>query len=361
MEKDAVHSYNVSDLQDEGFYTTDIDCDKCEYNGPWRALNPHSGREYIKAMCPRCKQIKLVRAKLQYNGGYHYDKKGHIVVEDRGPQDMSETFIFASAEVKKRKKKTENTEKKENKKNNNTVKTTRVMNLFEPLNPLTTTIAPFTEERDGYKELHKPLQPVVTATQPELVTEDIKNAVKDAKRTISHQVKKELLKEAAMYDAVYALPATQHQLCQWCPKLRRSVSMDFCTLYCPDARRLPTTEGYETYRDYLLAGGPASGLIVCGYKEWLRRELDAYHPGWVEEHVKKRGGETFRTEETAEVRKMNLDQGERSKAPLYPTHYLLERRLEDARKENLKDDPVYQPSEEDQDRQYNDEDIEREK
>jgi hypothetical protein len=147
-------------------------------------------------------------------------------------------------------------------------------------------------------------------------------------KIMSGNVKLQTLKTAAMYDQVSLLPGSGPGLCQWCPKLRASVQMTTCATKCIDARRIPQTDGFETYTDFVMHGGDPNGKIVCGYKEWMAREMDRFYPGWVEDHIRKAGGEVVGSETEYGNRRMNLDEGERRHLPRYPEEKLIEKQME---------------------------------
>lgn len=137
-----------------------------------------------------------------------------------------------------------------------------------------------------------------------------------------------LIKEAAMYDQVQLVPGNGDGLSQWCPKLRAPVQMSTCTLRCIDARRVPTNKKWENFTDYLIEGGDPNGKVICGYKEWITREMDRFYPGWVEDHIIKAGGEISGSETNFGNRRMNLDEGERRHLPRYPEEKLIEKQMD---------------------------------
>ena len=135
------------------------------------------------------------------------------------------------------------------------------------------------------------------------------------------------IKTASGRDSV--VPAPTHFL--WCPKLRRPMNTANCISYCIDARRKPERSTdpnkAETYQDYLIRGGSAEGKIICGYAEWLEREVDAFYPGWVEDHIIKAGGEVGQGD-VDYARRMNLEFDERRHLPRYPEEKLVEKQLD---------------------------------
>lgn len=116
---------------------------------------------------------------------------------------------------------------------------------------------------------------------------------------------------------------------QWCPKVRHAVPYYVCGQYCIDGRRIPqaNSKEAETYFDYLTAGGHDNGMVYCGYKDWLKREVIHQYPGFVEDYIVSRGGEVTKNQQPFD-HKMNLDEGQRRQMPVYPDHKLIEKRLE---------------------------------
>lgn len=241
-------------------------------------------------------------------------------------------------------------------------------------------ICPFTKEREEYKDEHKVIQPVAGTgkkdqrgrSKPinpyqnswvnqehkkkscdpackgsqeqkksrgctckasrfaELKEEEVGKNVRDILAapfdgSHSEAQRQSLLKTASMYDSVYM----QTDKTQWCPKLRRAVSQFICGTYCIDGRRKPQVKEAEVYTDYIMKGGQDNGEIECGYKAWMMREMDRYYPGWVEDHIRKAGGEVVGSDTEHGNRKMNLEDGERRHLPRYPEEKLIEKQLEE--------------------------------
>jgi len=80
---------------------------------------------------------------------------------------------------------------------------------------------------------------------------------------------------------------------------------------------------------------PDPKQLIPGYKEWYDANVDEYYPGWVDDHVKNSGGSVpgSNTEKM-----MNLDDGEKHHAPVYPTEAVYEKLLES--RHNFDDDYV---------------------
>lgn len=311
---------NSSKLQ----WTTSLDCDRCDHDGPFIATNPRVWRTTLEVMCPKCKKIKNVRAVIDPKNGKYIRINDKIKVKDE-PVDAP---IFEKKRVKKsaQKRNLDGIPEKD------TFKGPRIMRMHEDVNPQgVKSIGPFTKERENYKNEHKVIQSAGlkdVKTQNKL-TENEKEILSNSSKIMTDAAKQELAKSAAMYPQVSVMPASQHGLCQWCPKLRATVAMDVCATKCIDARRIPQAKGFETFRDYLLGGGDPNGIVVCGYKEWLKREVDAFYPGWVEDHIRRAGGEVVGSETNYGNRRMNLDENERRHRPRYPEEFATERRLEE--------------------------------
>lgn len=202
------------------------------------------------------------------------------------------------------------------------------------------TIAP-KDEKLEYRNYSKPLTTTSQLEKGKIKVDEntyipIGVFVEASKEGMSNNVKKSLLqtsldedyssfvKESGKTQAVYMQPGG----CQWCPKARRAVPFFVCSEYCIDGRRVPQTEKeFETFSDYLIKGGHDDGFVFCGYKDWLKREVDAYYPGWLEDHIKKMGGEVPKNV-TPFQHKMNLDPGQRRQMPQYPDMKTIEKRLE---------------------------------
>jgi len=135
----------------------------------------------------------------------------------------------------------------------------------------------------------------------------------------------DIIKTSGKASSVYVEPGG----CQWCPKVRRAMPFHVCGQYCIDGRRIPQTDKeFETYQEYLVHGGHDDGYVFCGYKDWLKREVDAFYPGWVEDHIRKMGGEISKGR-TPYQGKLNLDPGQRRHLPKYPDDKLTEKRLQE--------------------------------
>lgn len=96
----------------------------------------------------------------------------------------------------------------------------------------------------------------------------------------------------------------------------------------------PTTQGpygNKNYFDYDIVDrkemwkSPNPEDFIPGYKEWVEEQVDKYYDGWLDDHIENAGGEIVgsNTEKT-----MNLNDGERNHAPVYPTEANYEKLLE---------------------------------
>ena len=65
--------------------------------------------------------------------------------------------------------------------------------------------------------------------------------------------------------------------------------------------------------------------MIPGYKEWDNGEVDKYYDGWLDDHIENSGGKIVGSN-TEKV--MNLEDGEREHAPVYPTEAAYEKLLE---------------------------------
>lgn len=155
---------------------------------------------------------------------------------------------------------------------------------------------------------------------------------------LTNNAKKELLKKSLDEDSKLFAKARNSNTTavepvgdggQWCPKVRHAVPYYVCSQHCIDGRRIPQHDSTEpeTYFDYLTAGGHDNGMVFCGYKDWLKREVIHQYPGFVEDYIVSRGGEVSKNQQPFD-HKMNLEEGQRRQMPVYPDHKLIEKRLE---------------------------------
>lgn len=172
------------------------------------------------------------------------------------------------------------------------------------------------------------IQRNMKSTAMPLTESELEVLAKPHNKLMSETAKSKNLKTAAMYDQVSLMPGSGAGLCQWCPKLRASVQMTVCATKCIDGRRIPQVKPWENYSDYIANGGDPDGKVICGYKEWMAREMDKFYPGWVEDHIEKMGGEVSGSETNYGNRRMNLDEGERRHLPRYPEEKLIEKQME---------------------------------
>lgn len=167
-----------------------------------------------------------------------------------------------------------------------------------------------------------------------VTTDELETLTEPYMRSVSANAVEKLIKTADGPESVFLHVGKD---CQWCPKLKRSVSFVVCSDYCIDGRREPANaskKSPETYTDMLIEGGDASGRVVCGYKEWMKREMDRFHPGWVNDHIKSMGGKILGGDTPFGGQRMNLDDGQRSRLPSYPSEFNVEKTLEERRKNN---------------------------
>lgn len=202
----------------------------------------------------------------------------------------------------------------------------RIFNQHEDVCPSNESICPCTKERDerSYKPLVGTAATNSSIKTDSLTEKQIEILQKDYSKKMTLAAKEETLHKTAMYDAVYMMPGKS----QWCPKLRNAVSMHTCAFVCPEGRRTPQMKN-EQYTDYLMKGGSDEGIIQCGLKQWMETEMDRYYPGWIEDRIKKAGGDVVGSETNYGNRRMNLDEGERRHLPRYPEEKLVEKQLEE--------------------------------
>jgi hypothetical protein len=330
------HSNQMEDLgQPKQSWTTPLECEneKCSAidSEPFLLYgDPKSGKGI--AICPKCGNKTDVILTLK-NKEPEKNQDGQFVVT-KTPV-VNKTNALAQQERNIMSTKTAQKRDLDGLPEKGTFKGPRVWKMHEDVNPQgKTTIGPFTEEREEYKDEHKVFQ-ATSETKNMEIKEANSLSIEEEKELLSsdkiltQNAKVELAKTASMYQQVQMFPASMSGNCQWCPKLRNAVSMDVCATKCIDGRREPQTKGFETYRDYLVQGGDPNGKIICGYKEWLKREVDAFYPGWVEDHIRKAGGEVVGSETNFGNRRMNLDEGERRHLPRYPEEKLIEKQLEE--------------------------------
>lgn len=318
-------------------WSSDLDCDRCPHNGPFVIIKKRQNQKSIEVMCPKCHKIRNVKAAINPKNGEFQMENNKIKVIDEpiGPP------ILQSSKIKSAQKR--NLDGIPTK---DSFKGPRYFKQYEEVNPQgKNTIGPFTKEREEYKLESKVFQatsntknPIQTKKAKEILqltkeaktnknlSELEKQIIASPNKTITEAAKIELAKTAAMYPQISVLPA--NGAAQWCPKIRNTISMDVCATKCIDGRRIPQTEGFEKYQDYLIQGGDPNGKVHCGYKDWLKREVDAFYPGWVEDHIKRMGGEVVGSETNYGNRRMNLDDGERRHMPRYPEEKLVELQLE---------------------------------
>lgn len=190
------------------------------------------------------------------------------------------------------------------------------------------------KERLEYRNESKPFQ---ATAKEKLDFKEIEILLDPHPKCLSCNAKKELFKtsleedtkihqQAGLADASFIEPAGDGG--QWCPKVRHAVPYYVCSHYCIDGRRIPQTDReFETYKDFLIEGGDSSGMVYCGYKDWLKREVTGTYPGWVEDYIEQQGGEVSKNFKPFQ-HKMNLDNGQRRQMPVYPDHKLPEKRME---------------------------------
>ena len=202
-------------------------------------------------------------------------------------------------------------------------KGTRVENMHEDVCPETNPVCTPCNKKSKPKKEH-----AFVSTASKLSTDDLNIIKKPFNKIMSTAAKQDLIKSAAMADAVYMMPGK----CQWCPKLRAPVSMHTCATVCPEGRRVAPKLG-QTYTEYLVQGGSDDNSDVkCNIKMFIENEMDRYHPNWVNEHIEKIGGEVVGSETEFGGRRMNLDEGERRHLPRYPEEKLVERLLDERHK-----------------------------
>jgi hypothetical protein len=323
ISQNAGFSYQDNSQIDQGSdqeWTTNVSCGStpCNYEGGFLVTDKNKQKDYIEAMCPKCKDHRMFKINLTNEGPEKEGDKIKVYDEPiqslRGKNNMS---------FKKESEKRDEDGILIKNKNKKPV----VYRMHEDVNPENNTIGPFTEERENYKNESKVIQSASVITEKDLSENDLKT-LEDGSKILTSNAKVKLAKEAAMYPQVSIMPASQNGACQWCPKLRSPVSMDICATKCIDGRRIPQKEN-ETYQDYLISGGDPNGKVVCGYKEWLKREVDAYYPGWIEDRIKRNGGDVVGGDTNFGNRKMNLDEGEKRHLPRYPEEFLIEKAMEE--------------------------------
>lgn len=197
------------------------------------------------------------------------------------------------------------------------------------------------EEKLKYRNYSKPLQSTCSVERGHIVLDKdnyipLEVFTEKDNAILSNNSKKELFlnsltedtklqKQSGKSSSVYVEPCGS----QWCPKIRKAIAFHICSQYCIDGRRVPQTEKeFETYQDYLVEGGDNLGYVFCGYKDWLKREVDAFYPGWVEDHILKAGGEISKNTVPYQ-HKMNLEPGQRRTLEQYPYMKSTEKRLQE--------------------------------
>lgn len=179
------------------------------------------------------------------------------------------------------------------------------------------------------------VQEKIVAKASKLTTEELSDLQEPGVRAASGDALKKMVKTADGSQPVHLNVGPD---CQWCPKLRRSVSYVVCSDYCIDGRREPVKANKkdrpESYTDYLLEGGDPNGKVVCGYKLWIEREMDRQYPGWLNDHIKKAGGKIVGSDTPFGNQRINLDEGQRGRLPSYPQEFNVEKLMEERRHDN---------------------------
>jgi hypothetical protein len=341
MKKNAVQFNAPSTTQQQGKKTQNsISCQNrpCNYVGPFNIpdnTQMPDGQESFYIQCPNC--MNMVETE---SGNNSTDLKGRVNVTDpnkvqkpmpinpmassnpdydimgrilNGAPAVDVNSLWSEAKGKKG-------------------PSTRTFNMHEPVcSEDGKGICPFTDDREDYKNEEKVIQnkaateqmTVTAKTGNTLTPQEVAKLAQPGNTLISEKLREDLVKTARSVDVVIQ-PGSGPGCQRWCPKLRSAVAMNVCANHCIDGRRIPQVKGSETYRDYLVNGGDPNGFVACGYKQWLEREVDAYYPGWLEDHIKKMGGEVMR--DTIN-RRMNLEDGERTHKPEYPREKLVEEQM----------------------------------
>jgi hypothetical protein len=92
-------------------------------------------------------------------------------------------------------------------------------------------------------------------------------------------------------------------------------------------RRFDTVDRKDMYRS------PDPRTFIPGFERWYDQEVDKYYDGWLDHHIENAGGKVVGSNTE---KMMNLNDGERNHAPVYPTEASYEKLLES--RHNFDDD-----------------------
>lgn len=101
---------------------------------------------------------------------------------------------------------------------------------------------------------------------------------------------------------------------------------EFSDSTMPDEQdHLNPSFNYNTVDRKEYRSSPNPNDFIPGYKDWYDREVDKYYDGWLDDHIENAGG-SIPGSNTEKV--MNLNDGERAHAPVFPTEAIYEKLLE---------------------------------